>query len=114
MRLLVYALPPTCRFVTVPQGCLDYLNDRSKYYCQSIPTGYIQDPRHVPSLTLPVLKKNLELHKKFNRDITVGGGKVEMVERLMGILCGRIADTGIAKRVGRIRPGTRNNSAGQV
>ena len=101
LRLLVYALPSTCRFVTVPQGCLDYLNDRSRFYCQSIPAGYIQDPRHVPHLTVPVLRKNLELHKRFNRDIIIGGGKAELVEKLMGLLCGRIADGGIAKRIGR-------------
>lgn len=101
LRHLVYSLPSTCRLITVPQACLDYLNHRSQHYCQQIPAGYIQDPRHVSDLTIPLLKRNLDLHKKFNRDLVVGSGKAAMVEKLMGILCGRVADGCIAKRIGR-------------
>ncbi|KAI9868445.1 MAG: hypothetical protein M1813_005889 [Trichoglossum hirsutum] len=101
LRLLVYALPLACRFITLPQGCLHYLNTRSRRYCVDIPVGYVQDPRDVPNMTLGNLKKNLELHKAANRDIATGGTKAEVVERLMGVLCGRVADGRIARRVGR-------------
>jgi hypothetical protein len=101
LRLLVYALPSACRFITLPQGCLHYLNTRSRRYCVDIPVGYVQDPRDVPNMTLNNLKRNLELHKAANRDIATGGTKIEVVERLMGVLCGRVADGRIARRVGR-------------
>ncbi|KAH0558804.1 hypothetical protein GP486_004558 [Trichoglossum hirsutum] len=101
LRLLVYALPLACRFITLPQGCLHYLNTRSKRYCVDIPIGYVQDPRDVPNMTLSNLKRNLELHKAANGDIATGGTKTEVAERLMGVLCGRVADGRIARRVGR-------------
>ncbi|KAI9844491.1 MAG: hypothetical protein M1837_005574 [Sclerophora amabilis] len=102
LRLLVYALPRSCRFVTVPQETLDHLNCRSRRYCSSIPMGYVQDPRQVPNLTVVALKKNLELHRKVNSDVALGGNKVDMVERLMSILCSRVADGLIIKRVGKL------------
>ncbi|KAL2356048.1 hypothetical protein BJ546DRAFT_588422 [Cryomyces antarcticus] len=101
LRLLVYALPPECRFVTLPQPCLDQLNAREKRYCAAIPAGYVQDPRQVPNLTLAMLKRNLELHKEANRDVQLTGSKVDLVDRLMGLLCARVADGRIAKRVGK-------------
>ncbi|KAI9787746.1 MAG: hypothetical protein M1839_000278 [Geoglossum umbratile] len=101
LRLLVYALPPACRFITLPQECLDYLNARSQRYRVDIPVGYVQDPRDVPNMTLGNLRRNLELHKAVNRDIATGGAKAEVIERLMGVLCGRVADGRIARRVGR-------------
>ncbi|KAH0543988.1 hypothetical protein FGG08_001755 [Glutinoglossum americanum] len=104
LRLLVYAIPSTCRFITLPQGCLYYLNTRSRRYCMDIPVGYVQDPREVPNMTLSSLKRNLELHKGANGDIAIGGTKAEAVERLMRVLCGRVADGKIARRVGRGEP----------
>jgi hypothetical protein len=101
LRLLVYAMPSACRFITLPQECLNYLNARSQRYRVDIPVGYVQDPRDVPNMTLTNLKKNLELHKAVNGDIATGGTKVEVIERLMGVLCGRVADGRIARRVGR-------------
>ncbi|TKA71889.1 hypothetical protein B0A49_03352 [Cryomyces minteri] len=98
LRLLVYALPPECRFVTLPQPCLDHLNGREKRYCAATPAGYVQDPRQVPNLTLAMLKRNLELHKEANRDVQLTGGKVDLVDRLMDLLCARVADGRIAKR----------------
>ena len=101
LRLLVYALPSKCRFVTLPQGCLNYLNDRNRHYSVSLPAGYAEDPRHVANLPLALLKKNLELHKKCNQGIALSGSKSELVHRLMSILCGRVADGCISKRIGR-------------
>ncbi|KAI9827635.1 MAG: hypothetical protein M1819_006924 [Sarea resinae] len=101
LRSLVYALPLACRLITLPQPCLSYLNARGDYYSTSIPLGYVQDPRHVPNLTLEALKKNLALHKAVNRDVMLTGSKIDLVDRLRGLLCRRVADAKVAKQVGR-------------
>lgn len=101
LRLLVYALPSECRLMTIPQSCLDYFNDRGKRYCISIPTGYVQDPRQVAGLSMSALKHNLELHKQANRDIMLTGTRIDLVDRLKGMLCARVADGRIVARVGK-------------
>ena len=101
LRLLVYALPINCRFVTLPLHCLNFLNNRHRHYCTAIPVGYVEDPRKVPNLALPMLKKNLELHKKANADILTTGNKVDLMDRLSSLLCARIADGRVIRRVGR-------------
>lgn len=101
LRLLAYALPIDCRFVTLPLHCLKFLNNRHRHYCTAIPAGYVEDPRKVLNLTLPMLKKNLELHKKANADILTTGSKVDLVDRLSSLLCARVADGRVIRRVGR-------------
>lgn len=101
LRLLVYALPESCRFITLPLSCLNFFNNLHTRYSTSIPDGYVEDPRRVPNLTLPQLKKNLELHKKANDDILLTGSKVDLVDRLMALLCARVADGRIIRRIGR-------------
>jgi len=101
LRLLAYALPIDCRFVTLPLHCLNFLNNRHRHYCTAIPAGYAEDPRKVPNLALPMLKKNLELHKKANADILTTGSKVDLMDRLSSLLCARIADGRVIRRVGR-------------
>ncbi|KAI9798559.1 MAG: hypothetical protein M1833_004696 [Piccolia ochrophora] len=96
-RIPLSALPN----LTALHESLEFLNHRHERYCVSIPEGYVQDPRAVPSLTIPNLRKNLELHRRCNRDITTEGSKVTLVDRLMRILCGRVADERIMKRVGK-------------
>jgi len=103
LRLLVYALPQGCRFMTLPSATLEYLNSRTRRYCVQIPQDYCSDPRQIPELNVAVLKRNLELHKRSNSDVTITGSKVEMVTRLSGILCNRVADEKIASRVGRLK-----------
>lgn len=66
-----------------------------------IPTGYVQDPTQVAAMTMPNLKKNLELHSKVNKDVQVTGTKVELVNRLTVILSNRRADSGIVEVLGR-------------
>jgi hypothetical protein len=101
IRLLVYRVPSECRFMTVPSSILEYLNSNRRRYSTRIPDFYASDPRQIPDMTVEVLKKNLELHKKVNRDIVVTGSKAEMVARLTSILCNRIADEKVAGRIGR-------------
>ncbi|KAJ9666542.1 hypothetical protein H2201_003465 [Coniosporium apollinis] len=84
LRLLVYALPPECRLMTIPQPCLDYFNDREKRYYIAIPASYVQDPRQVAGLSMSALKHNLELHKQANKDIMLTGTRVDLVDRLKG------------------------------
>lgn len=66
-----------------------------------IPTGYVHDPNQVSAMTMPNLKKNLELHSKASKDVQVTGTKVELVSRLSTVLSNRIADLGILKVLGR-------------
>jgi hypothetical protein len=48
-----------------------------------------------------MLKKNLELHKKANADILTTGSKVDLMDRLSSLLCARVADGMVIRRVGR-------------
>jgi hypothetical protein len=114
LRLLVYSLSSDCRFITLPSACLHYLNMRSQHYCVAMPIGYVQDPRVVPGMTVENLKKNLELHKAANKDVSTAGNKVELVERLMALLCGRVADGRIVKRVGKARGETKTASHHEI
>lgn len=66
-----------------------------------IPTGYVQDHTQVAAMTMPNLKKNLELHSKVNGDVHVTGTKAELVNRLVAILSNRRADLGIVEVLGR-------------
>lgn len=102
LRLLIYALPRGCRLITIPQACMVYLNGHARRYCARIPHGFVSDPREVPQMTVGVLRRNLQLHKEANADISVTGSKAEMVGRLTALLCDRIADEKIAQRVGRV------------
>lgn len=100
LRLLVYALPTDCRFITLPLHCLNFLNNRHRQYCTAIPVGYAEDPRKAPHLALSMLKKNLELHKRANANILTTGSKADLVERLSSLLCARVADGRVIRRVG--------------
>lgn len=100
-RLVLNDLSQSCRLFSIPSHCIDHLNTRQQRYLVDIPTGYVDDPNNVAEMTMPNLKKNLELHAKANRDVQVTGTKVELVNRLSVILSNRIADLKIVKVLGR-------------
>lgn len=100
-RLVSNDLHKSCRLLSIPAHCIDHLNTRKERYMVDIPTGYVQDPTRVGEMTMPNLKKNLELHSKVNKDVQVTGTKVELVNRLAVILSNRRADSGIVEVLGR-------------
>lgn len=100
-RLVSNDLHKSCRLLSIPAHCIDHLNTRKERYMVDIPTGYVQDPTQVAAMTMPNLKKNLELHSKVNKDVQVTGTKVELVNRLTVILSNRRADSGIVEVLGR-------------
>lgn len=99
-RLVSNDLHKSCRLLSIPAHCIDHLNTRKERYMVDIPTGYVQDPTRVAEMTMPNLKKNLELHSKVNKDVQVTGTKVELVNRLAVILSNRRADSGIVEVLG--------------
>ncbi|KAL7276272.1 hypothetical protein RUND412_000738 [Rhizina undulata] len=102
LRLLATKhLADSCRLMSIPAGCIEYLNNRTDKYALEIPSGYVQDASLVGSLTAPNLKRNLELHAKFNKDVVITGGKADMVGRLVGLLQARNADERIVGLLGR-------------
>jgi hypothetical protein len=100
-RLVFENLPKGCRLLSVPGYAIEFLNNRHEKYCVEIPSGYITDPAKVENMTLPVLKRNLELHAKFNKDVQVTGTKIELVHRLRALLSNRNADERIIEVLGR-------------
>lgn len=66
-----------------------------------IPEGYVQDPARVDALTSEALKKNLEFHRKANKDIRISGSMSELNNRLSVILSNRIADSKIIRAIGK-------------
>ncbi|KAI9680774.1 MAG: hypothetical protein M1817_004214 [Caeruleum heppii] len=114
LRLLVYALPPSCELATIPQGCLAYLNDRGQQYAVAIPPGYAQDPRQVPGLTIPALRRNLALHRSCNKRVQIAGNRIELIERLRSILCGRVADRKLANSMCQSRNSNPESMLGNV
>lgn len=100
-RLVGTDLAKGCRLLSVPAQCVAYLNTRHEQYVVDIPHGYTQNPTLVPPMTVPNLKRNLELHQKVNRDVQVTGTKVELVARLSAILWNRLSDTKILAVLGR-------------
>ncbi|KAK9470189.1 uncharacterized protein V1510DRAFT_405238 [Dipodascopsis tothii] len=100
LRTIVATLPNT-RIYTIPSECLLYLNTREEHYVVLLPPEYVSSPKLVPSLTLPVLKRNLELHRSVNKHVPVTGTKPEMVQRLQGILNRRLQDERVARAVGK-------------
>lgn len=101
-RLVLNDLHQSCRLLSIPAHCIDHLNTRKERYMVDIPTGYVQDTTQVAAMTMPNLKKNLELHSKVNKDVQVTGTKVELVNRLGAILSNRAADLRIVEVLGRV------------
>lgn len=106
-RLVLNDLHQSCRLVSIPAHCISHLNTRQERYMIDIPMGYVQDPTQVAAMTMPNLKKNLELHAKINKDVQVTGTKVELVSRLGAILSSRIADLRIVEVLGRSGAGAK-------
>jgi hypothetical protein len=100
-RLVQGVLPQSCRLISVPEQCINYLNTRQEKYMVDIPEDYVQDPARVDALTLPALKRNLEFHGKTNKDVHVTGTKAELNNRLFVILSNRLADSKIIGVMGR-------------
>ncbi|KAF8537091.1 hypothetical protein BDD12DRAFT_780847 [Trichophaea hybrida] len=100
-RLVIENLPKGCRLLSLPSYAIDFLNNRHEKYCVEIPQGYITDPAKVENMALPVLKRNLELHAKFNKGVQLTGTKVDLVHRLRALLSNRIGDERIIGVLGR-------------
>ncbi|KAH8146040.1 uncharacterized protein LAJ45_09962 [Morchella importuna] len=100
-RFVQGVLPLSCRLLSIPEQCINYLNTRQEKYMVDIPEDYVQDPARVDALTLPALKRNLEFHGKANKDIHVTGTKAELNNRLFVILSNRLADSKIIGVMGR-------------
>lgn len=94
-RFVQGVLPQSCRLLSIPEQCINYLTTQQEKYMIDIPEGYVQDPARVDALTLSALKRNLEFHGKANKDIHVTGTKAELSNRLFVILSNRIADSKI-------------------
>lgn len=105
LRLLVSSLPAGCRLLSMPAPAIHHLNSLHTKYCVEIPEGYITDPAQLASggtsSGMQVLKKNLELHAKYNRDVLVSGSKADLVHRLRTLLLGRQADLKLISVLGR-------------
>ena len=100
-RLVLDDLAKGCRLLSIPAHAINAINNLHEKYCVEIPTGYITDPSKVENMNLPILKRNLELHAKLNKDIQVSGTKVELVHRLKTLLVNRQADQKIISVLGR-------------
>ena len=81
------------RLVTIPTACLDALNNPTGY-ALIIPKeqGYVENARYVDVLDIKMLKKNLELHQRVNRGLSLVGGKIELIYRLREVLEKRAGD----------------------
>lgn len=106
LRLLVsHSLPAGCRLLSMPAPAIHHLNSLHTKYCVDIPDGYIADPAQLESgdssSGVQVLKKNLGLHAKYNRDVLVSGSKADLVHRLRALLLGRQADLKLISVLGR-------------
>ncbi|KAA8909793.1 hypothetical protein FN846DRAFT_905447 [Sphaerosporella brunnea] len=100
-RLVIDDLPKGCRLLSIPAHAIETINNMQEKYAADIPAGYIEDPSKVEHATMPVLKRNLELHAKFNKDVQVTGTKVELVHRLKALLGNRYSDMRIVAVLGR-------------
>lgn len=100
-RLALDDLAPGCRLLSIPAHAITTINNLHEKYCVEIPAGYIEDPDKVDAMSLLVLKRNLELHAKCNKDVQVTGTKVELVHRLKTLLENRKADQKIIAILGR-------------
>ncbi|RPA98859.1 hypothetical protein L873DRAFT_1686018 [Choiromyces venosus 120613-1] len=100
-RLVTRALPNNCRLLSLPNHCITYLNDRKSHYSIDIPDSYVHDPKKLENMSLPELRKNLELHARVNGDILLTGSKSDLFNRLNNILQNRLADAKIVKVLGR-------------
>lgn len=81
------------RLVTIPTACLDALNDPTGY-ALIIPKehGYVENSRYVDALDIKMLKRNLELHQRVNKGLSLVGGKIELIYRLREVLEKRAGD----------------------
>ena len=81
------------RLVTIPTACLDALNNPTSY-APIIPKeqGYVENARIVDALDIKMLKKNLELHQRVNKGLSLAGGKIELIYRLREVLEKRAGD----------------------
>lgn len=89
--------------LSIPAPTIEALNSRGERYCMEIPQGegYLEDPAVVGNQGVEVLRRNLELHKRCNKDIQTSGTKVELAGRLRGVLEKRRGDEGILAVLGR-------------
>jgi hypothetical protein len=100
-QLVANDLAKECRLLSIPSHAIETMNNLQEKYAVDIPAGYIEDPTKVDHVTVPVLKRNLELHAKFNKDVQVTGTKVELIHRLKVLLGNRQADMRIMSVLGR-------------
>jgi hypothetical protein len=100
-QLVANDLAKGCRLLSIPAHAIETINNMQEKYAVDIPAGYIEDPTKVDHVTVPVLKRNLELHAKFNKDVQVTGTKVELIHRLKVLLGNRHADMRIMSVLGR-------------
>ncbi|TGZ80159.1 hypothetical protein EX30DRAFT_341731 [Ascodesmis nigricans] len=106
-RLVMDDLPRKCRLLSLPAPVIDHLNTRGSKYALDIPPGYMTEPdaNKIANMNLPFLKKQLEAHQKWNKDIQTTGTKVELVARLRNVLWNRKADERILEVLGRKETG---------
>ncbi|KAF5379663.1 hypothetical protein D9615_005779 [Tricholomella constricta] len=79
--------------IEIPTACENYVDpEMHKMYALDPRPPLITDPDVCAQLSTAALQRNLGAHAAKNSDIIAAGGKVEMVERLRGILEMRRAD----------------------
>jgi hypothetical protein len=100
-KLAVDDLTKGCRLLSIPAAAISVVNACHEKYCVDIPVGYLEDPVKVETLTLPNLKRNLELHQNYNKDVQISGTKIELVHRLRNLLWNRAADRRILEILGK-------------
>ncbi|KAF9505670.1 hypothetical protein BS47DRAFT_1306288 [Hydnum rufescens UP504] len=78
--------------IEVPDTCLEYLSGMQHQYAIKLPAPLITYPQDSKSLTIETLRSNLVVHAQCNPNISTGGSKMEMAQRLEDVLCRREDD----------------------
>ncbi|KAK2467283.1 hypothetical protein APHAL10511_000832 [Amanita phalloides] len=85
--------------VDFPHWCHDYVATMESKYLVEIPPPLVSNPLLCSRLSAAALKRNLAAHAAVNRDVSTGGAKKDMVERLKGLLEMRLADLEVRRLI---------------
>ncbi|KAF8626955.1 hypothetical protein AX15_004620 [Amanita polypyramis BW_CC] len=85
--------------VDFPHYCHEYIETLDSKFLVELPPPLISNPSLCSRLSVAALKRNLAAHAVVNRDVSTGGTKKEMVERLKMLLETRLADLEVRRMI---------------
>ncbi|KAF8336050.1 hypothetical protein F5887DRAFT_891748, partial [Amanita rubescens] len=93
--------------INFPHWCHEYVATMGSKYSLELPPPLILNPSLCGRLSVAALKRNLAVHAAVNKEVSTGGTKKEMADRLKSLLEMRLADLEVRRLIENPAEGVR-------